>query len=345
MTDKPDDYLWDGSGEPDRDVERLERALSTYRAPLPPLPRRPPPRAVPPAGSVASIVLPLATAAAVVTLVALAAWYSAGAGRAGYAVAAAAGSPRVSGGAIEKHGRLRPGEWLETDAASRATIEVGAIGRVDVESNTRVQMIGARAGEHRLSLAEDGSRPRSGHRRDSFSSRRRRRSPSIWAAPTRSTSIRAARAFCACCMDGSGSNSKGRESFIPEQAVCRTRPGVGPGRRTSRMRPRSSSTRLTTIDFGDASARRAAPSTSRCGAAHRRAQLGHLLTRVDPDEVGPRVRPAAELVPPPAGVTRDGIARRQPPDAGPVVERAGAAVGLVVAALESPVAADPMTSP
>jgi FecR protein len=317
MTEKPDDYLWDGSGEPDRDVERLERALRTYRAPLPPLPRLPPrvavsaersPRA---RRSVTSIVLPLATAAAVVTLVALAAWYSAGAGRAGYAVAAAAGSPRVSGGAIEKHGRLRPGEWLETDAASRATIEVGAIGRVDVESNTRVQMIGARAGEHRLSLAEG------------------RIQATIWAPPrfffVETPSAVAVDLGCAYTLevDSSGAGLlrvlhgwvgfefEGRESFIPEQAVCRTRPGVGPGTPHFENAPSVLVDALTAIDFGNEAARRAALDVAlRASRPNDALSLWHLLTRVDQADVARVYDRLAELVPPPAGVTRDGITRR-----------------------------------
>ncbi|MGH9311620.1 MAG: hypothetical protein ACRD1S_00335, partial [Vicinamibacterales bacterium] len=79
--DKSDEYLWQGTGEPDAEVERLERALGTYRRPLPTLPPLPPRVAV--RRSVASVLLPLATAAAVVALVALAGWYASGAGRAG----------------------------------------------------------------------------------------------------------------------------------------------------------------------------------------------------------------------------------------------------------------------
>jgi len=40
--------------------------------------------------------------------------------------------------------RLGIGEWLVTDGISRARIAVGQIGRVDVEPNTRLQLMEAR---------------------------------------------------------------------------------------------------------------------------------------------------------------------------------------------------------
>jgi hypothetical protein len=50
-------------------------------------------------------------------------------------------------------GRLSIGEWIETGATSGARIRVGEIGTVDVAPNTRVQLLTARATEHRLNLA------------------------------------------------------------------------------------------------------------------------------------------------------------------------------------------------
>jgi hypothetical protein len=49
--------------------------------------------------------------------------------------------------------RLSIGEWIETGAASGARIRIGEIGTVDIEPNTRVQLLTARATEHRLNLA------------------------------------------------------------------------------------------------------------------------------------------------------------------------------------------------
>ena len=50
--------------------------------------------------------------------------------------------------------RSRPderGEWLETDSASRARIAVGGIGNVEVEPNTRLQLV-ANGREHHMAL-------------------------------------------------------------------------------------------------------------------------------------------------------------------------------------------------
>jgi hypothetical protein len=305
-----DEYLWDGSGKPDADVERLESALRTYRAPLPAL-RPLPAHAAPARRSVAGIVIPFATAATVLILVGAAGWYSAGAGRAGYGVAASAGAPRIAGHAIAQHGRLRPGDWLETDAASRATIEVGAIGRVEVDRNTRLKLIGARAGEHRLSLASG------------------RIEATIWAPPrfffVETPSAVAVDLGCAYTLDVDpdgagllrvqhgwvGFEYEGRESFIPQNAVCRTRPGVGPGTPYYENAAPPLIDALVAFDFGDPRSRRAALQVALTEARSQDAlSLWHLLARVDRADSARVYDRLAALVPPPAGVTRAGIARR-----------------------------------
>jgi hypothetical protein len=50
-------------------------------------------------------------------------------------------------------GRVRAGEWIETDARSQALVHVGEIGSVQVAPNTRVRVVTARSDEHRLTLA------------------------------------------------------------------------------------------------------------------------------------------------------------------------------------------------
>jgi hypothetical protein len=305
-----DDYLWDGSGKPDADVERLESALRNTSTPLPTL-RPLPARLVPTRRSFAGILIPLATAAAVVMLVGAAGWYSVGAGRAGYGVAASAGAPRIAGSAIAERGRLRPGDWLETDALSRATIEVGAIGRVEVDRNTRLKLVGARAGEHRLSLASG------------------RIEATIWAPPrfffVETPSAVAVDLGCAYTLDVDpdgagllrvqhgwvGFEYEGRESFIPQNAVCRTRPGVGPGTPYYENAAPPLIDALLAFDFGDPVSRRAALQVALAEARSQDAlSLWHLLTRVDRAESARVFDRLAALVPPPAGVTRAGIARR-----------------------------------
>jgi hypothetical protein len=64
-----------------------------------------------------------------------------------------AGSPSVGGKPIRGAGRIGAGEWIETDATSRATVKVGEIGSVEVAPGTRLRVVTARPGEHRLALA------------------------------------------------------------------------------------------------------------------------------------------------------------------------------------------------
>jgi FecR protein len=63
------------------------------------------------------------------------------------------GSPVVSAHHIRETASVRVGDWIETDSASRATVNVGGIGSVEVEQNTRLRVIAARPEEHRLALA------------------------------------------------------------------------------------------------------------------------------------------------------------------------------------------------
>jgi hypothetical protein len=304
-----DDYLWDRSGEADAEVEQLERTLAEFRRPLPPLRIR---GQSPLSARRKEVTVPffLATAAAVTLLVAAAGWFARASNRAGYAVAAASGAPRVGGDAIDRHGRLRAGDWLETDAASRATIEVGAIGRVDVDPNTRVRMVRARATEHRLALASG------------------RIHATIWAPPrfffVETPSAVAVDLGCAYTLevDGQGAGllrvlhgwvgfeHEGRESFIPEKALCRTRPGIGPGTPYLEDAPAAFANALTAIDFGDPAARGPAVDLVIARARPRDAlSLWHLLTRVEGDDRDRVYARLAALVPPPAAVTREGIAR------------------------------------
>jgi hypothetical protein len=44
-------------------------------------------------------------------------------------------------------------EWIETDSKSRTTLRIGEIGFVEIEPGTRVRVVTARPGEHRLTLA------------------------------------------------------------------------------------------------------------------------------------------------------------------------------------------------
>lgn len=133
------DYLWDKTGEPDADVERLERLLARFR-------HRPAPRAARPRRWV------LALAAALPLVAALLLWRAPGTRGPTYEVTGVAGLERVG-----------VGDWIEV-GEERASVRIADIGGVDLEPRSRVRVDeirlahGGRREEHRLYLARGGLR-------------------------------------------------------------------------------------------------------------------------------------------------------------------------------------------
>jgi hypothetical protein len=221
-------------------------------------------------------------------------------------VASLSGSPKVGSDQIEKTGRLAVGEWLETDASSRAVINVGMIGQVQVEPNTRIRLLRARLTDHRLDLA------------------RGKMHATIWAPPrlffVKTTAALAIDLGCEYTLqvedDGAGLlhvtagyvalESPGRESVVPAGALCAMRPGIGPGTPYSEDASPALRDALSMYDFENGGA-------EELEIVFREARfadtftLWHLLIRVEPAQ-RPRVYDRMiELIPPPAGVTREGV--------------------------------------
>lgn len=69
-----------------------------------------------------------------------------------WAARAVAGAPTVAGAALTGAGRLGAGEWLVTDALSKAQVSVGRIGTAEVGPNSRLQLVRGGLTQHRLSL-------------------------------------------------------------------------------------------------------------------------------------------------------------------------------------------------
>ncbi len=151
---RPDDYLWDRSGPPDPDVERLERLLSplAHDAPLDePRLRRPRRRwPVLAAGAV------LAAAAAAI---AVWAWpegrapegaYACGARATGFAFTARGGSVACGGERVPA-GVLPVGGVLDT-GAHRAELAIADIGRAELGERTRVRLDRTSPERHQLFL-------------------------------------------------------------------------------------------------------------------------------------------------------------------------------------------------
>ncbi len=330
-----DDYLWDGSGEPDPEVVRLEGLLGRFRhtrpAPEFPWPARPEAMGAhePQRHWFRTLVPRLAVAAAIV-LVAAGAWFAVRWTRPGWEVARLEGSPKVGSSRITGTGRLAVGQWLETDGSSRAEISVGMIGVVRVEPNTRLRLLRARANEQRLALVRGTVHAH------------------IWAPPRLFTvetpSAVAVDLGCTYTLhvDDSGAGMlrvtngwvafelSGRESFVPEGALCATRPGIGPGTPYYEDASKTFRRALAQLDFelngvsggvhggvpGGVSGGVSRPAKLRAEAldtvlAESRKRdalaLWHLLSRVNESERALVYDRMATLVPPPPGVTRDGI--------------------------------------
>jgi len=219
------------------------------------------------------------------------------------------GTPTVGAERISKNGELGVGEWLETDANSRAQIDVSSIGNVDIDENTRVRLLETRPTEHRLELA------------------RGKMSAHIWAPPrlffVNTPSAVAADLGCAYTLevDDQGSSLlrvtsgwvelelENRESIVPAGAACETRPELGPG--TPYFEDASSVFRqmLKTVDFDpDANTRSSALVWVLDQARPRdMLTLWHLLARVNGEDRARVYDTMAALSPPPAGVTREGV--------------------------------------
>jgi hypothetical protein len=161
-------------------------------------------------------------AAATLIAVSASAWYATRPPKAAWEVV------RMDG-KLTEHGKIKVGEWLQTDASSKVRISVGDIGTVEVEPNTRVRMVASRPGEQRLRLAR-------GEISASVSA-----PPRLFFVDTPAST--AVDLGCAYTMkadeDGSGLlrvtlgwvslEWEGREALVPAGASCRTRPKVGPG--------------------------------------------------------------------------------------------------------------------
>jgi hypothetical protein len=214
-------------------------------------------------------------------------------------------------GAKLVRGRIGAGEWIETDSESSAMVKVGEIGSVEVAPNTRVRVVTARPGEHRLALER-------GEIRAKISA-----PPRLFFVDTASGTAVDLGCEYALNSDEDGSGLlrvtkgwvsfqwKGLESLVPAGASCRTRPRAGPGIPYFDDAPESVKQALDDIGFekGGNGALSVILAESRVRDT---LTLWHLLWRVD---VGDRILVydrIAALTPVPAGVSREQALRLDP---------------------------------
>jgi anti-sigma factor RsiW len=202
--------------------------------------------------------------------------------------------------------RMASGEWVETEEGSEARITVGALGTVDVAPGTRVRLGEVSQSEYRLALA-----------RGTISAEIVA-PPRLFIVDTPASTV--VDLGCAYTVtvgeDGAGQlrmtsgwaalEFKGRESLVPAGAICRTRPGAGPG--TPYFEDAPAALKEAVDDFDDGTRRTEALAVViRDARARDTLTLWHLLSRVgEPDRVRVYDRIAA-FAPPPAGVSRSQI--------------------------------------
>ena len=319
-----DDYLWDGSGEPDAEIQKLENTLARFRheGRVPEFPEIEATqrlqfwkRFFPSNWSIG-----LAAATAVILFMAafgILRWSqkpNTNSGP-GWDVESVAGTPRVESTAFGKNtgtAKLGVGQTLVTDSHSKANISTSDIGTVNVEPNTRLRLVAGDSGHNRLALDRGTIHAY------------------IWALPGVFTvdtpSAIAVDLGCSYTLqvDDSGAGLlrtklgwvgfklDGHEAFIPAGAVCATRPKVGPG--TPYFDDASASFRetLTKFDFAESTPEERSAELSKILAEARQRDaltVWHLLSRADESERSSVYDRLATLVPPAAGITRDGILR------------------------------------
>ena len=325
-----DRYLWDKSGEPDPEIEQLERVLGsmahrdaplalpqegdapevatsggTPTAPIsapPPRPRR----RIHPTPPIVWRAPRLAWAAVLLVLVMVGVVW--GLRPKGWKVETLAGKPRVGAEELRRGGRIGRGQWLETDATSGARVAVGRIGVVDIGPGSRVRVIADRGSEHRLALDRG--------RLEAYIIAR----PRQFVVETPSATAVDLGCVYNLEVDQEGAGTltvvagwvsferEGRETFVPAGARCVTRPGLGPGTPYFTDAAPALKNALTIVDLAGAD-----PPDRALAAVLQNARkedaftLWHLIERVSgPDRVDV-VERLAMLVTPPQGVTREGV--------------------------------------
>ena len=155
MSDFDNDYLWTPTATADPDVVRLETALRTLERPIgksirPLHAATLPTRAQRSRRSSRELKWPVAAiAAALLLVVALTATRRI---TSPWAVVMLRDSGAIP--TLKTRSPLNVGEWIVTDALTRARLNVGSLGKAEIGPSSRLRLVRAALTEHRLELAE-----------------------------------------------------------------------------------------------------------------------------------------------------------------------------------------------
>ena len=199
---------------------------------------------------------------------------------------------------------IRAGQWIETDSRSSATVKVGEIGSVEVAPGTRLRVVTARPGEHRLALARGEIRAKiSAPPRLFFVETLSGTAVDLGCEYTLNTDetgfglLRVTRGWVSF-------QWQGIESLVPAGASCRIRPNVGPG--IPYFDDASQNMQQAIENFGFEKAGNGPLDVILAEARVRDTlTLWHLLSRVDAADRARVYDRIDSLTPVPAGVSRE----------------------------------------
>jgi hypothetical protein len=214
------------------------------------------------------------------------------------------GLPSVDAKPIRKTAQIGAGEWIETDAKSRAMVKVGEIGFVEVAPNTRVQVVAERSTEHRLALAR-------GEIQATISA-----PPKLFFVETASGTAIDLGCEYALKTDEDGSGLlrvtrgwvsfqwKRLESLVPAGASCRMRPRSGPAIPYFNDAPENLKKAVDSFGVEKSRDRELAIVLAE-SRVRDTLTLWHLLSRVEPRDRERVYDRIAALTPVPAGISRE----------------------------------------
>lgn len=294
-----DDYLWDRSGTPDPEVQRLEELLGRYKheAPLKVAPHRP------------RRWLSLAAAAALIILVAagtLAVRFYWPHGEP-WDIETVSGLATINGKPVSVHDRFGVGDTLVTSANARVTVNVARVGELDIAPGTELELVATSRRRHRITL-----------RRGSIDAR-------VWAPPFTfgvNTPVGLA-SDIGCAFNIKYEDTAGllavtsgwvdfdgdlRSALVPQGAMSELSRDLGPGTPYWTDAPPAFVAALREFDTTAS-----APALGRVLATARPRDamtVLHLLERAKREHRAPLYDKLAQLAPPPRGVTRERVIER-----------------------------------
>jgi hypothetical protein len=243
-------------------------------------------------------------AAAIVAAIALVSWRLTHQRGMQWAVVPLDGSPAVGARHISGVGHVGAGEWIETDSGSRATVNVGGIGSVEVAPNTRLRVVTMRADEHRLALARGEIRARISAPPRLFFVDTAAGTAIDLGCEYRLNTDEEGFGLLSVTKGWVSFQSSGLESLVPAGASCPTRPHVGPAIPYFDDAPERLKQALATFGF-DKGGNDALDVVLAESRVRDTLTLWHLLARVNAGDRARVYDRIAALTPIPAGVSRE----------------------------------------